>query len=60
MGKKWYTVYLANPEMSEMKVYRTWIDRFWRSDESGIMIFHLENGREVRIGKRWIIKIVAL
>lgn len=60
MGKKWYSVEMANPEMNEPRVYRNWIDRFWRSDEAGVMIFHRENGQEIRISKRWIIKLVAL
>lgn len=55
---KWYKVYLANPEMSELHVYRSGWDRFWRSDEAGIMMFHTEDGKSVRIGKHWIIKIV--
>lgn len=55
--RRWYRVYLANPEMSELHIYRTGWDRFWRSDEAGIMVFHKDDGKEIRIGKHWIIKM---
>lgn len=56
-SKRWYRVYLANPEMSVEHVYRTFWDRTWGSDWSGIMLFRAENGNVIRIGKHWIIKI---
>lgn len=56
-SKRWYKVYMANPEMSELHVYRTGWDRFWRSDEAGIMVFHTDDGKDIMIGKHWIIKM---
>lgn len=56
-NKRWYRVYLANPEMSVEHVYRTFWDRLWLGDWSGVMLFRLENGKVIRIGKHWIIKI---
>lgn len=58
--KTFYRVLMANPEMSEQKVYRTGWDRLWRSDEAGMMLFHTLDGKEVRIGKHWIQKIEEL
>ncbi len=55
--KVWYKVYLANPEMSELHIYRTGWDKFWRSDSAGIMLFHKPDGKEIRIGKHWILKM---
>lgn len=56
--KTWYMVYTANPEMSEHHVYRTFWDRMWLGDWSGIMVFRMMGGKPVWIGKHWIIKIV--
>jgi hypothetical protein len=53
--KTWYIVYLANDDT--LKAYRTGWDRLWRSDEAGIMVFHTEGGKDIRISKHWIIKI---
>ncbi len=55
--KTWYRVFLANPEMSVIHVYRTGWDKIWRSDEAGIMVFHTEGGKEIRVGKHWILKL---
>lgn len=55
--KRWYRVYLANPEMSVEHVYRTFWDRLWIGDWSGVMLFRTQSGRVIRIGKHWIIKI---
>ncbi len=55
--KRWYQVYLANPEMSEMLVYRTLWDRFWALDAGQFVIYRRENGKKVRINRHWIIKI---
>lgn len=57
MGKKWYKVYLANPEMSELRVYRTLWDRWWALDAGAFVMFRKEDGVKVRINKHWIIKI---
>ncbi len=54
----WYMVYLANPEMSELHVYRSGWDKFWHGDEAGIMMFHDKQGKSIRVSKHWIIKIV--
>lgn len=56
--KTWYKVYLANPEMSEERVYRTFWDKLWLGDWSGIMLFRTVDGKVVRIAKHWILKIV--
>ncbi len=56
--KTWYKVYLANSEMSEERVYRTFWDKLWLGDWSGVMMFHTADGKVIRIGKHWIIKIV--
>ncbi len=55
--KKWYRVYMANPETNEEHVCRSGWDTFWRSDEAGMMVFHRDDGKTVRIGKSWIQKI---
>ena len=55
--KTWYKVYLANPEMSEQRVYRTFWDKLWLGDWSGIMVFRTADDKVIRIGKHWIIKI---
>jgi len=55
---RWYRVYLANPEMSELHVCRTGWDRMWGSEEAGLMIFHDDKGKSIRVGKHWIIKLV--
>ena len=54
--KTWDTVYLANDDV--VTAYRTGWDRLWRSDEAGIMVFHTEDGKDLRISKHWILKIV--
>ncbi len=56
--RTWYHVDMANPEMTEKHVYRTGWDRLWRSDEAGMMLFHNVEGKEIRIGKHWIQKII--
>lgn len=58
--KWWYKVYLANPEMSELKVYRTFWDRWFSFDNPNFMIFRTDDGKVVRIAKHWIIKIEAM
>ena len=63
IGKKkktWYRVYLANPEMSEEHVYRTFWDKLWISDWSGVMLFRTQDGRAIRVGKHWIVKITEV
>ncbi len=52
----WYIVYLANNDT--VHAYRSGWDKFWRGDEAGIMVFHTEDGKSLRISKHWIIKIV--
>lgn len=54
---RWYKVYLANPEQSEMSVYRTLRDRWWALDAGAFVTFKREDGHKVRINKHWIIKI---
>lgn len=56
-SKTWYRVFMANPEMSVEHVYRTFWDKLWVGDWSGVMLFHTENDKIIRIGKHWIIKI---
>ena len=56
-NKTWYSVYMANPEMSIEHVYRTIWDKMWLTGEGGIMLFHKQNGQAVRLSKHWIIKI---
>lgn len=57
MFKKWYRVFLANPEMSELHVYRTLWDRLMALDVPAFLMFRKENGQKVKINKHWIIKI---
>ena len=57
MGRKHYRVYLANPEMSEQDVYRTFWDRLFALDVPAFLTFRRENGQKTRINKHWIIKI---
>ena len=57
MRKKWYKVLLANPEMSELHVYRTYWDRIMALDVPSFLLFRKEDGRQVKINKHWIIKI---
>ncbi len=52
----WYRVYLANND--EIRAYRSGWDKFWHGDEAGIMVFHTEDGKSIRVSKHWIIKIV--
>jgi hypothetical protein len=53
--RTYYKVYLANNDT--LRGFRTGWDKLWRSDESGIMVFHLDDGKSTRISKHWIIKI---
>ena len=57
MWKKWYRVFLANPEMSELHVYRTLWDRIMAMDVPAFLVFRKENGQKVKINKHWVIKI---
>ena len=57
MWKKWYRVFLANPEMSELHVYRTFWDRLMALDVPAFLLFRKEDGQKVKINKHWIIKI---
>jgi len=60
MGKRWYKVYLANPEMSELMVYRTFWDRLWALDAPSFLVFRKEGGSRVKINKHWVIKIESV
>ena len=57
MWKKWYKVFLANPEMSELHVYRTWWDRVMALDVPSFLLFRKADGQKVKINNHWIIKI---
>ena len=60
LGKRrvrWYRVHLANPEQSELDVYRTLIDRWWALDAGAFVTFRRKDGRKVRVNKHWILKI---
>ena len=57
--KYYYKVHLANPDQSELRVYRTSLDKFWSLDAPAFVSFRKENGKRVRINKHWIIKIEA-
>lgn len=57
MWKRWYKVFLANPDMSELRVYRTFWDRVMALDVPAFLLFRKENGQKVKINKHWIIKI---
>ena len=54
---RWYKVHLANPEQSELSVYRTFMDRWWALDGGKFVTFRREDGRKVRLSTHWIIKI---
>jgi len=58
MKKKWYDIYLANNDV--IRAYRTMVDRIWRSDKTGIMVFHTEDDKTIRVSTHWIIKIVEV
>ena len=57
MWRKWYKVFLANPEMSELHVYRNVWDRIMALDVPSFLLFRKEDGGIVKINKHWIIKI---
>ena len=57
MWKTWYKVFMANPEMSELRVYRTFWDRVMALDVPSFLLFRKEGGERVKINKHWIIKI---
>jgi len=56
-GIRWYKVYLANPDQSEVSVYRTLLDRLWALDAGAFVTFRRQDGHKIRINKHWIIKI---
>lgn len=56
-GVRRYTVYMANPEQSEVSVYRTFGDRWWALDAGAFVTFRRHDGHKIRINKHWIIKI---
>ena len=58
--KTWYSVLMANPEMTEIKVYRTTYDRLWALDAPAFMLFRREDGQIIKINKKWIIKIETI
>lgn len=60
MWKQWYKVFLANPEMSELHVYRTGWDRLLALDVPAFLVFRKEDGKRVKINKHWVIKIELL
>jgi len=52
--KKWYTVFMANNDV--FHVYRKTFD-WWLIDISGMIGFHDENDKVVKVSKHYIIKI---
>lgn len=52
--KKWYTVYMENLDV--FHVYRKMFD-WWTIDGSGMLGFHDENDKIVKVSKQYIVKV---